>query len=89
MIINVISIQVTWPGSARPGSASRSTCPARRTSVMYIYIYIYMYIYIYILTYTCMCVYIHIYIYIYIHTHVTQKGTNGVSTNGVTANVVF
>ena len=32
-----------------------------------------------------MYVYIHIYIYIYTHTYIYWKGTNGVSTNGVTA----
>ena len=31
-----------------------------------------------------MCVYMYIYIYIYIY----RKGTNGVSTDGVTANLV-
>ena len=65
---------------------------------MYIYIYIRVYIYIYI------CVYIHIYyiyiyierernniyIYIYIHPvgHEARKGTDGVSTNGATANLI-
>ena len=51
---------------------------------MYVCIYIYIYVYIYI--------YIHIYkhgIYIYIYIYIYTRGTDGVSTNGVTANLMF
>ena len=64
--------------------------------VMCIYIYIYIYVYIYM--YICMYTYTYIYIYILLvastvvsslDLRCTRKGTNGVSTNGVTANVCF
>ena len=69
------------------------------------YVCMYTYIYIYIYTYICMYVCIYIYIYIYIcrpsgrepagssgtssATTGSRKGTNGVSTTGVTANSTF
>ena len=60
-------------GKARP-KGTKIIC-------MYVYIYIYIHTYIH--------VYIYIYIYIYIYTHNVRKGTNWVSTNGFTANLMF
>ena len=49
---------------------------------MYIYsLYIHVHIYIY--------TYVYVYIYIYTYIHDLGKGTNGVSTDGVTANDMF
>ena len=60
----------------------------------YIYIYICMYVYMYygyIYIYIHICIFIFIFIYVYIHILHKHLGkwTDGVSTNGVTANVMF
>ena len=58
---------------------------------VYMYIYIYTYIHIYTYIYIQMHEYIDIYMYIYIYIERERgrKGTNGVSTNGVTAIFMF
>ena len=72
---------------------------------IYIYIYITMCIHMTICIYSYIYIYIHIHRYIYTHIHIDRpagqpasrpekrskdrKGTNGVSTNGVTANFMF
>ena len=62
---------------------------------IYICLYIWIYIYIYISVSISLSLYIYIYIYIYVfrvgplRLHLCRKGTNEVSTTGVTVNVMF